>query len=454
MSNATATVRQTPSTVSSADSRQPARLAEIAHGRRVSISLGVVLFLSMLPVTMIVPVLRELVSDRFNTGPFWAHFFMSINMIGAILTAPISAALAERIGRRRGILLISLLLDATVLALMPAVASFRLFMILRFMEGAFHVLAISTIMAAAGDWAPPGRRGRQMGMIGAALIFGTACGAPLGGRIGQFAPTLVFSLGAIFAIVAAGITLLLVRDAPNRAPSSRLKETLSLLRKNRKLLVPYSFAFVDRFCVGVIVSSFVLFLADGHGYSPAERGMLLALFLFPFAFLCYPAGRLADRFGRARLMIFGNTAFGLAFAAYGIVPASWLPLLMLASGVFSAMLFSPNLALCADLAPPDGRVAVYAGFNMAGSLGFLCGPLAGGLAYALLSPHLAVNSIYAVTFAFAGAIVLVCALVFAPLLLRLNRTSRGNVSQCTYASTMKNQIDAQIDPSRAREICR
>ena len=57
--------------------------------RRVAAALAVVLFLSMVPVTMLVPVLKELVSDRFNASPFWTHSFMSINMIGAVIAAPI-----------------------------------------------------------------------------------------------------------------------------------------------------------------------------------------------------------------------------------------------------------------------------------------------------------------------------------------------------------------------------
>ena len=134
--------------------------------------------------------------------------------------------------------------------------------------------------------------------------------------------------------------------------------------------------------------------------------------------------RLADRLGRARLMIFGNVGFGLAFAAYGFVPASWLPVLMLASGVFSAIMFSPNLAICADLAPPEQRAVAYAGFNVAGSLGFLCGPLAGGLTYTLFASHMAAREAYSVVLALAGLAVMVCAMAFAPSLLRLGSVSR------------------------------
>lgn len=388
---------------------------------RVSVALCAILYFTMLPVTMMVPVLKEIVTERFAAGTFAAHMFMSINMIGAILTAPITASLADRAASRKVILLITLMLNMGTLILMPMVQSFALFMMLRFLEGAFHVLAISTIMACAADWADARRKGRQMGMLGASLIFGTACGAPLGGRIGQSEPMMVFTLGVVCVSIAIVLAFAIVRDAPGRARATKFSETVDLLRSRRTLLIPYAFSFVDRFCVGVIVSSFVLFLGEAHGYSPAQRGGLLALFLFPFAFLCYPAGRLADRYGRAVLMIAGNAGFGLAFAAYGLVPETWLPILMLASGIFSASFFSPTLAMCGDLSPPHQRAAAFAGFNMAGSFGFLCGPLIGGSIHRLAAPSLGSVQAYSLAFIVAGVVVLACAVGFGPALIRLTR---------------------------------
>lgn len=388
---------------------------------RVSVALCGVLYFTMLPVTMMVPVLKEIVTERFAAGTFAAHMYMSINMIGAIVTAPITASLADRAVSRKSILLTALIFNLTTLAVMPMVDSFAVFMTLRFFEGAFHVLAISTLMACAADWADAQRKGRQMGMLGASLIFGTACGAPLGGRIGQSQPMMVFTLGMVCVAIAIVLAFLLVRDAPGRARATKFAETVDLLRTRRTLLIPYAFSFVDRFCVGVIVSSFVLFLGEAHGYSPAQRGGLLALFLFPFAFLCYPAGRLADRYGRAVLMIAGNAGFGLAFAVYGLAPESWLPVLMLASGIFSAAFFSPTLAMCGDLAPPHQRAAAFAGFNMAGSFGFLCGPLIGGTIHRFATPTMGSIQAYSVAFIVAGVVVLACAIGFGPALFRLTR---------------------------------
>lgn len=401
------------------------RLAGASSAVRVSIALGVSLFLTMLPVTMMVPVLRELVNDRFQVSTFWAHAFMSINMVAAVLASALISATGDQLRRRRAALLISLMLNAGVLSLMPVVSSFALFMSLRFVEGALHIFAITMIMAMASEWSTPERRGRQMGLIGSAMMFGTAVGVPLGGRIGQVWPSAVFYAGILSLLIAVALVVSFVRDSAKREAARRTGDTLALFRENRRLLLPCAFAFVDRFCVGVLVSSFVLYLGGPLDLSPSQRGGLLALFLVPFAVLCYPAGRLADRAGRAPVMIAGNMLFGLIFVCYGLVPASWLPWVMLASGLFSAALFAPSLAICAEFTPPHQRALAFGGFNLAGSLGFLCGPIASGVVFALASPRMGPPGAFALVFALTGLLVVVCTLALGPALFRASRAARA-----------------------------
>ena len=60
----------------------------------------------------------------------------------------------------------------------------------------------------------------------------------------------------------------------------------------------------------------------------ATRGMLMSLFLLPFALLCWPAGRLADRVGWYGPIVSANILFGITYASYGLLPFSLLPVAM------------------------------------------------------------------------------------------------------------------------------
>jgi len=48
----------------------------------------------MAPVTLPVPVLRSLVGERFAVSEFLTSIFMSVNMIGAVIAAPLASCLA------------------------------------------------------------------------------------------------------------------------------------------------------------------------------------------------------------------------------------------------------------------------------------------------------------------------------------------------------------------------
>ncbi|HEX4936191.1 MAG TPA: MFS transporter, partial [Gemmatimonadaceae bacterium] len=193
---------------------------------------------------------------------------------------------------------------------------------------------------------------------------------------------------------------------PDEAPSRR---RYAFDRARLQAWIPLGYAFMDRFSIGVFVSTFTLFLTQVHGLSATQRGVLIALFMLPFAILCYPAGRLADRMGWFAPMMTGNVLFGVVFASYGYVPPDWLPAAMLLSGVLSALMFTPNLLLISDLARRGHGEGLFGAFQVAGSLGFLVGPMVGGFLLVLTrgdDPVAGYRSIFALVGALEGGLAL------------------------------------------------
>ena len=75
--------------------------------------LAVLALAIMAPVTLPVPVLRELVQDRFEVSEFLTSLFMSLNMVGGFIAAPIAGAVADRLSDRRWLMVGALAVDAT-----------------------------------------------------------------------------------------------------------------------------------------------------------------------------------------------------------------------------------------------------------------------------------------------------------------------------------------------------
>jgi MFS family permease len=388
-------------------------------------SLGALAVAIMAPVTMPVPVLRELVHDRFAVSELLTSLFMSINMVGALLAAPLVGALADRIGRRRAILGGALGLDALCFFALTAKVPFALFLAVRFVEGCAHIAALSMLLAAASTALPAERRGRAMGLVGGSMMLGVAIGAPLGGVLGRSSALLPLEVGGAVLVVAAIFASLAVRDPGAGEARPGFVEIRAALRAHPAILVPLAFSFADRFTVGFFTTTFSLYVRRIHDLPPARIGLAIAIFMLPFALLSYPVGRLAERGHVVALLCGGSLLYAAATASVGWVGPPELYALMFGIGVTAAVMFVPSMLLTTQLAPDAIRATALGAFNAAGSLGFVLGPVTGGLISQEVAARHGWESGYRAAFAAAGASVALCVALTLPVLSRLGIGRRG-----------------------------
>lgn len=393
--------------------------------------LGAIAVFVLMPATLPVTVLRGFVHDRFDVSEFATSVFMSINMVAALCAAPWAGVLADRFGRQRRLLTAALVLDGLLFAAMTADLPFGLFLTLRFFEGATHITALSLLLSIAAETARRrgGKNGAILGMVGGGLTLGVALGAPIGGVLGRIDPLLPIRLAAGISIALALATWFLVPSLGRSGERPGYRAILSAVRAQRMLFVPWAYAFVDRFTVGFFTTTFTLWMKRVHDLPPDRIGLLLGLFLGPFSLLSYPFGRLSERLSRTRMLAFGSFVYGVGLVGLGHVPLSMLPAAMVALGVVSAVMFVPSLVLTAELVPASVRSTALGGFNAAGSLGFVLGPLVGGavssgVAEAGGGTREAWAGGYRLAFTTAGLAEIVCVLATWALLARLRAAGR------------------------------
>ncbi len=176
--------------------------------------------LTMLPVTGVVPVLKILVGDHYGVGPMATSLFMSINMVGALLAAPLLGAWSDRAGNTRSIPVVCALADATLWWMLSSWPPFALLLGLRLLEGAAHIGVLTMLMATMSHASVGPRRAARMAGMGGAIIFGVAVGAPLGGVLGRVEVVLPLRLGMgiMVCVALVGAVLLPVAWGRLRAP--------------------------------------------------------------------------------------------------------------------------------------------------------------------------------------------------------------------------------------------
>ncbi|MFC1626766.1 MFS transporter [Patescibacteria group bacterium] len=150
--------------------------------------------------------------------------------------------------------------------------------------------------------------------------------------------------------------------------------------KNKPLLTIFFIVFIDLLGFGLILP-LLPFIADHFQANPLQIGILGASYSL-FQFISSPIlGRLSDRYGRKRLLVLSQIGSMIGFVLLGV--ANSLPLLFLSriiDGITGGNI-SIAQAYIADITTNKDRAKGMGVIGAAFGLGFILGPVAGGLLF-------------------------------------------------------------------------
>jgi MFS family permease len=125
---------------------------------------------------------------------------------------------------------------------------------------------------------------------------------------------------------------------------------------------------------------FALYVTDRFSVGMTEVGTLLALFGIAGMIGSTIGGALTDHFGRKRLILFGLVSSAFTTLSFVAIPRIQLfyPVIVIA-GLFSNFGGPAQGAMVADLLPEEKRSEGFGMWRVAANLGWLTGPIVGGL---------------------------------------------------------------------------
>jgi DHA1 family tetracycline resistance protein-like MFS transporter len=383
----------------------PAASPTPARGPRAA-SLGTLfftVFLDLLGFGLVIPFLPGLARD-LGAGDFVATLPGAAYSLMQFLFIPVWGRLSDRVGRRP-VLLWSIAASAAGMALLGFGHTLAWLFIARLWSGV-ATANISVAQAYIADVTTPETRARGMGLIGMAFGLGFIFGPALGGMLSHV-PVAGLHIGALPALVAAGLSsvnlLLALRTLPESLPvESRGKRV--------RRAVPLDFAAFRAATrmpgVGVAVAlnflvivwfagmeqTFRLFTDDAFGMTAAGTGAIFTVIgVVGAAVQGGLVGRLARRYGEARLIVAGAVLLAVAFALLGASPLfgaggvaalyGACVLIALGNGVTS-----PSLpAYVSKRADVANQGLALGTLQSASALGRVVGPALGGTLYATLN---------------------------------------------------------------------
>ena len=295
-------------------------------------SQGVLLVLTALPDAMVVPILEEILVERYGAGPGPAHaFWRSTSWVVSVL---FRSCVGRPVGRsRRGG---RFGLRRLLLAAMWLPIGFSATIFLRAIEGVPDVIVFAVIFDLVGRAGGRGSSGLRYGFAAALLSVALGGGAILGGTIARLDATGDESAPTIFLVGSSACLLAAMLAVLWRGPLRRLeglpvataKASVSMPRRRPTaplwplLLIAGS----DRAAGGLLTGTLGLFLAESVGLGPAIRGGLVGSVLLLMGLGAIPAGFVADRLSAIRVRVAGAVVFGAGIMVLPLV-AEVLPLL-------------------------------------------------------------------------------------------------------------------------------
>lgn len=357
-----------------------------------------VVFINLVGFGLVIPLL-PFYAKSLNASPWQVTAMFSAYSLGQFIAEPFWGRLSDRIGRRP-VLIVTILantLSYVALAFAPNIAwafAIRMF-------GGCATGNISTIQGYMADVTPPEKRAGRMGLLGAAFGMGFVVGPTLGGLLPGVAKLfghsdtgrLAFQIplltaAALAAIASLGVFLFVVESrSPSQkdAPVIRRREHLAAAVANpvlsRVLLVTLIFtaAFAG------MESIFGLWTQARFDWGPRQVGLCFAVIgVVASVGQGLITGRLARRFGEARVLIVGLVITTIGLAITPMVPAAaFVPFTVGCIAFGQSLSFPCIAALISHATPPDKQGAMLGLNAAAGSLARMTGPMLAGPLFGL-----------------------------------------------------------------------
>ncbi len=173
-----------------------------------------------------------------------------------------------------------------------------------------------------------------------------------------------------------------------------------ILRKDRAAAMPFIMlaTLIDMMSIGLIIPVLPALVGEFTG-SQADQAFWYGVLTFAFGlanFFASPIlGALSDAHGRRPVLLLGFCGMAVSFLATAVATAMWVLIAVRAvSGAMQANMSVGN-AYVADITPPEGRAKRFGMLGAMFGLGFILGPVVGGLlgAIDLRLPFLAAGSL-------------------------------------------------------------
>jgi MFS family permease len=321
---------------------------------------------------------------QFGVNVAAAASVISVFALMRVIGALPAGRLVDRFGEP-GVMAAGIAVVAVSSVLAGFSRSFVELMVLRGSGGVGSAMFSISAQALLLGSVPGDQRGRASGLFSGGFLLGGISGPAVGGLVAAWSLRAPFFLYGGLLVVPAVLAAVVLRRTPSRRHAAasqhpvRLLATLGRAVRSRAYRAAASANLADGFAaLGVRGALVPLFVRDVLHRSAVWTGIGFLLFAVLNGAALLPGGRVSDALGRRPVIVAGCAISAVGMIMLALLPGPWAYLAALAvAGFGSGLLDVAPAAMIGDIIDNGGGTLV-ASYQMAGDIGSVVGPVAGG----------------------------------------------------------------------------
>ncbi len=247
--------------------------------QKQNIMLAIVLmneFLVFLGIGLVIPVTPTIMNELNISGSV-VGYMVAAFAVAQLIVSPIAGRWVDRFGRKR-MIIIGLVIFGISEFLFGIGKTVEVLFISRMLGGVSAAFVMPAVTAFIADITTVDTRAKALGYKSAAVSTGFIVGPGIGGILAEIGTRVPFFFAAIFAILAAILSIILLSE-PERNPEN--EEVAGNKTGMKRIFAPMYFVsfiiiFITQFGLAAFESLFGLFADHKFGFTPKDIAIMIA----------------------------------------------------------------------------------------------------------------------------------------------------------------------------------
>lgn len=232
------------------------------------------LFIAFLGIGLVIPVLPTIMNELNLSGSVVGNLVAAFAIV-QLITSPIAGRWADKYGRKKMIVLGLLVFSLSEL-LFGLGKTVEVLFASRFLGGISAAFIMPAVTAFIADITTMQTRPKALGYMSAAISTGFIIGPGLGGFLAEIGTRLPFFTAALFALIAAVLSLITLREPERNQEGGAMEQKSGI----KRIFVPmYFFAFIiiliTAFSLAAFESLFSLYVDHKFSFTPKDIAIVI-----------------------------------------------------------------------------------------------------------------------------------------------------------------------------------